>query len=58
MTIRNIADKQFVITRVSKESHAGTSFVQGCDGYTHPMNYGTIQKGIDIINFTKRKNNP
>lgn len=48
----------FVMSRVNSESYAGLENIVYNTGEPFTVDDPEIQKGIDIINFTKRKNNP
>ena len=47
-----------VMSRVNSESYAGVELIVYDTGEPFTVDDPEIQKGIDIINFTKRKNNP
>ena len=48
----------FVMSRVNSESYAGIENIVYDTGEPFAVDDPEIQKGISIINFLKRKNNP
>ena len=48
----------FVMSRVNSESYAGIEHIVYDTGEPLAVDDPEIQKGINILNFTKRKNNP